>query len=454
MTCAAIQAATGVTIKELQSFNSELDCSKLVPPNTFLCVVTPASAISNIQCLLSYTAMAQDSCSAIESAFDLDDTTFGLLNPSVQCTTLASGDNVCLEAAVNGNSQTTLGGPLDSSTPVAVSHAANCNSFQTVTSPTACLDIATAASISITSLVDWNGGLNCWGLKQNDTLCVGVGSVASTTLGTTLLSSTTTGASLVPSPIAPSPSPIAAFPPPALPAPIATTSAASVIQFIQQAPTSSAAPPPPPAPPAAPATTAPAAPIVQVQQAPATTAAPPLPPATTAAPPPPPPATSAAPPPPPPAPAAPSPPPVVVAAPVATVAAGAGGHPEIPFNSGGSPGSGASYVVSWNWFVGPTTDCDASITAEEFNTGFYAGAQEIPAYCGQTATFSYNGNSVTVKYAWMTTGGTLYHELSPAAFAQLIGSGAKVQPGMTPQQYQVAINDPGRVTATCSGSHC
>ncbi|KAJ3073341.1 hypothetical protein HDU98_001754 [Podochytrium sp. JEL0797] len=386
MTCAAIQAATGLTVDTLQSFNSELDCSKLVPLHTFLCVVAPSTGTDNLKCLLSYTTMAQDSCSAIESAFDLDDTTFGLLNPSVQCTSLASGDNVCLEAAVNGNSQTTLGGPLDSSTPVAVSHAANCNSFQTVASPTACLDIVTAAAISITNLVSWNGGLNCWGLKQNDTLCVGVGSAASATVNTVSL-------------------------PPATSAVTTSSSASSTAAVV-------------------PSTTAPSPP-----------------------------------PPPPPAPVAPSPSPVPVAvqpaAPVATTAASgnsspapAGGHPEIPFNTGASPGNGASYVTSWHWFVGNSFDCDGSITADQYNTGFYAGAENIPGGCGTTGTFTYNGNSVTVKFIWRTTGGSLYHELSAAAFAQLIGSGAQVSPGMSSTDFQIAINDPGRVMATCSGAHC
>ncbi|KAJ3064381.1 hypothetical protein HDU98_012213, partial [Podochytrium sp. JEL0797] len=131
-----------------------------------------------------------------------------------------------------------------------------------------------------------------------------------------------------------------------------------------------------------------------------------------------------------------------------------GSHPDIPFNEGGSPGSGANYVTSWHWFVGNSFDCDGSITAEEYNTGFYAGSENIPAGCGTTGTFTYNGNSVTVKFIWRTTGGSLYHELSAAAFAQLIGSGAQVSPGMSSTDFQIAINDPGRVVATCSGAGC
>ncbi|KAJ3074121.1 hypothetical protein HDU98_012059 [Podochytrium sp. JEL0797] len=143
--------------------------------------------------------------------------------------------------------------------------------------------------------------------------------------------------------------------------------------------------------------------------------------------------------------------------PIATAAPGGelpGGHPDIPFNTGASPGSGAEYVVSWHWFEDFSGDCDASITPLQYNTGFYAGSEHIPRDCGKMGTFHYNGNSVTVQFIWRTTGGSLYHELSPQAFAQLIGSGAQVQEGMVSTDFQIAIDDPGRVVATCSGDYC
>ncbi|KAJ3201466.1 hypothetical protein HDU82_008095, partial [Entophlyctis luteolus] len=86
--------------------------------------------------------------------------------------------------------------------------------------------------------------------------------------------------------------------------------------------------------------------------------------------------------------------------------------------------------------------------------GYYAGAQKrsdgtLP--CGETGTFTYNGNTVTVTYAWQTTGGSDYHELTAAAFAKLIGSTADVSSSSNAEQFQAAINDPGRIEAACSG---
>ncbi|KAJ3073337.1 Presenilin-1 [Podochytrium sp. JEL0797] len=113
--------------------------------------------------------------------------------------------------------------------------------------------------------------------------------------------------------------------------------------------------------------------------------------------------------------------------------------PAIPFNQSPSPGSGFNYVTSWHWFAGNSLDCDGSITADEYNMGFYAGSENIPADCGKTGTFEYKGNSVTVAFAWKTTGGTLYHELSAQAFARLIGSDLVVTPGMPSGVIQNAI---------------
>ncbi|KAJ3288951.1 hypothetical protein HDU79_004442 [Rhizoclosmatium sp. JEL0117] len=128
------------------------------------------------------------------------------------------------------------------------------------------------------------------------------------------------------------------------------------------------------------------------------------------------------------------------------------GHPDIPFNTGPSPGSGGLYVLSWNWFNGGTTDCDASLTADDLNNGLYAGAQNVPELCGKTATFTYKGNSVTIKYAWMTGGGTLYHELSPKAFAVLYGM-PNAAIGSDVSAFKLVIQDPGRLKdVACTGS--
>ncbi|KAF0716408.1 hypothetical protein As57867_002859, partial [Aphanomyces stellatus] len=118
-----------------------------------------------------------------------------------------------------------------------------------------------------------------------------------------------------------------------------------------------------------------------------------------------------------------------------------------PSPSGGS----VSQTISWNWFASSTTDCDGSLSKDTLNTGFYIGSEHVPADCGKTATFTFQGHSVTATVMWRTTGGTSYHELSPNAFAKLLGSGANAANFGSAPEFQAAINDPGHVTAVCAG---
>ncbi|CAK4638419.1 hypothetical protein LEN26_009674 [Aphanomyces euteiches] len=127
-------------------------------------------------------------------------------------------------------------------------------------------------------------------------------------------------------------------------------------------------------------------------------------------------------------------------------------NPSTPSTSKPSQTGGSTKTVSWNWFATSTTDCDASLSADTLNRGFYVGGENIPADCGKTATLTYNGHTVTATYSWRTTGGQQYHELSPQAFARLIGSNANVANFNSPTDFQVAINDPGRVMASCTGT--
>ncbi|RHY43989.1 hypothetical protein DYB38_012434 [Aphanomyces astaci] len=118
-----------------------------------------------------------------------------------------------------------------------------------------------------------------------------------------------------------------------------------------------------------------------------------------------------------------------------------------------SPGTpGVHKKVSWNWFTSSTTDCDASLSKDTLNRGLYIGGENIPADCGKTASFTYDGRTVIATYAWRTTGGQGYNELSPQAFAQLLGSNANAANFNSATDFQAAINDPGHVFSTCSGT--
>ncbi|KAI8828230.1 hypothetical protein BJ741DRAFT_627110, partial [Chytriomyces cf. hyalinus JEL632] len=409
--------------------------------------------------------------------------TEGMLCSSVIAATKSKGEPICVEGTLSSYPDHIVGGPSKNDSFI-VSENAACTRYATVASSTACIDISEKSQISITQLESLNTGLNCWGLKQNQTLCIELGavppassavSISSTTSTSTLsisssssMTSSTTSVSssqstvraassspeqgkesfsplpsseLQPSPypsfasqpspfpglVSPSPSP---EPEPSLSMPLPAQPQPSPSPEAQ--PTSSPAPQasPSPAPQASPSPPQPQpSPSPEPQPVPSPAAQPSPSPAPQPSPQPAP--SPVAQPSPVPQPA-PSPAPIV-----------------IPVQQGKGPGSGGVFDVSWHWFQGNSLDCDGSITAEQYNTGFYAGAQDIPALCGQKATFVYNGNSVTVTYAWMTGGGFAYHELSAQAFAQLIGSNAKASSAMRSEDFQKAINDPGRVNAVC-----
>ncbi|KAI8609531.1 hypothetical protein BC830DRAFT_1150064 [Chytriomyces sp. MP71] len=173
--CEQISAATGLSEDDLLAVNADLNCSTAVPFNAYLCIdaASADTPLVSVQCQLSYALHTNESCQAIRSAFDLSAATFLLINSGQDCTALPT---VCLQATV---ASTVLGGP-SVSTFIAqdVVHTSYCNAFVQVTSPTACMDISMSSPVSITQLNMWNTGLNCWGLKQNDTLCIGVGELS------------------------------------------------------------------------------------------------------------------------------------------------------------------------------------------------------------------------------------------------------------------------------------
>ncbi|RHY48509.1 hypothetical protein DYB30_007236 [Aphanomyces astaci] len=125
-----------------------------------------------------------------------------------------------------------------------------------------------------------------------------------------------------------------------------------------------------------------------------------------------------------------------------------------PTPSSSGPATSVPKTVSWNWFASSTTDCDASLSKDTLNRGFYVGGENIPADCGKTASFTYNGVTVTATYAWRTTGGQGYNELSPQAFAKILGTNVDISKLQSAQAVQAAINDPGRIYAVCTGGKC
>ncbi|KAI8834255.1 hypothetical protein BJ741DRAFT_610470 [Chytriomyces cf. hyalinus JEL632] len=350
--------------------------------------------------------------------------TEGMLCSSVIAAMKSKGEPVCVEGTLSSYPDHIVGGPSKNDSFV-VSENAACIRYATVASSTACIDISEKSQISITQLESLNAGLNCWGLKQNQTLCIELGAVPPASSAVSISSTTSTSTLSTISNSSTSSSTASGS------SSQSTVRAASSSSSPDAQPTSSPAPQASPSPAPQPS---PSPPQPQPSPSPEPQPAP----------------SPAAQPSPSPAPQQPAPSPVAQPSPVPQPAPSPAPI-VIPVQQGKGPGSGGVFDVSWHWFQGNSLDCDGSITAEQYNTGFYAGAQDIPALCGQKATFVYNGNSVTVTYAWMTGGGFAYHELSAQAFAQLIGSNAKASSAMRSEDFQKAINDPGRVNAVCNG---
>ncbi|KAJ3353742.1 hypothetical protein HDU83_006459 [Entophlyctis luteolus] len=172
MSCAQVAAATGVDVVTISALNPKFDCSSdTIPCNAYLCLSDPGTSTSDYTtCTTTYAVSADDSCTAVKSAYGLDDTTFKIMNPSVDCNALSAGMQLCLEATMGS---ATL--ECTANEAMEVIQSSKCSLTERVTSDTACLDFVGSFGVSLTDLHDWNSGLNCCSLSQNDTLCVAVG---------------------------------------------------------------------------------------------------------------------------------------------------------------------------------------------------------------------------------------------------------------------------------------
>ncbi|KAJ3112127.1 hypothetical protein HDU96_004931 [Phlyctochytrium bullatum] len=191
-TCVTIANTAGVSLKHLIDLNPGIKCDSLTESDV-VCTVGPddASAItgsgSKVPCTVEYTTLADDTCDALSTAYNLTLDEVKSLNAGLDCSVkpLPSSQLLCLDGYVG--SGTHVGGAGSATVPKA-SPAAGCSVFYTATANlTDCNPVLKAHSISLSSLVRLNTGLKCWNIKKDDKLCVG------TPLPNTLFGSTTTG---------------------------------------------------------------------------------------------------------------------------------------------------------------------------------------------------------------------------------------------------------------------
>jgi LysM repeat protein len=94
-TCFSVASNFGLTLSQLQSMNPQVDCNALQVGVSFcLGKSTTAPVVPN--CQKTYIIQSGDTCSQIAVRFNLTDLQFTSLNPSLICTNLQVGREICI----------------------------------------------------------------------------------------------------------------------------------------------------------------------------------------------------------------------------------------------------------------------------------------------------------------------------------------------------------------------
>ncbi|KAJ6507026.1 hypothetical protein C8R45DRAFT_860907, partial [Mycena sanguinolenta] len=170
-TCAAIEAATGVSDAQLHALNPAINagCTNLGLGQT-LCLQAGTGGGtgggSSGGCAQTYTVKSGDTCAAIEAATGVSDSQLHALNPAINsgCTNLGLGQTLCLQAGTGGG---TGGGS-----------SGGCAQTYTVKSGDTCAAIEAATGVSDSQLHALNPAINsgCTNLGLGQTLCLQAGS--------------------------------------------------------------------------------------------------------------------------------------------------------------------------------------------------------------------------------------------------------------------------------------
>lgn len=182
--CAVIESEFNVTLAQFISFNPEINsqCTNLglgsaycvassnatstgPPPN-----VAPGTITDG--CTDYHTVVSGDSCSVIETTFNLTLAQFIAMNPEInsQCTNLILGDAYCVHSS---NGTTSTGPP----TNLATGSLANCTTYHTVLSGDNCNAIDAQYSIAEADFLRWNPEVDvaCTQILAGEAYCVGGG---------------------------------------------------------------------------------------------------------------------------------------------------------------------------------------------------------------------------------------------------------------------------------------
>ena len=185
--CAGIETNFGLTNDQFLALNPGVtaQCTNIVSGEAY-CVlsiyaggpvitgppsnVAPGTITTN--CTGYYTVVSGDSCSAIETKYNITDTLFHAMNPELTstCTNLIVGDAYCIGTS---NTTSTSGPPSN----LASGSLANCTTYDTVVSGQSCATIVSTYAITLSDFFRWNPEVNtgCTNILLGSAYCVAGG---------------------------------------------------------------------------------------------------------------------------------------------------------------------------------------------------------------------------------------------------------------------------------------
>ncbi|KAI5116230.1 hypothetical protein M0805_001222 [Coniferiporia weirii] len=192
--CTSIEDEFALTSAQLVALNPGLktDCTNLVlglaycvfsiyaPSNTSSGSGPPGNVAPGTitdGCTAYYTVVANDTCSAIETKFNLTNTEFLTYNPEISssCSNIEAGLAYC----VASNATTSGGGGSSGGAPsnLATGSFSNCTTYHTVVSGDNCPALETTYAIAAADLFRWNPEVNvgCTNIDAGEAYCVGGG---------------------------------------------------------------------------------------------------------------------------------------------------------------------------------------------------------------------------------------------------------------------------------------
>ncbi|KAH9480415.1 LysM domain-containing protein [Psilocybe cubensis] len=182
-TCSVMENNFNITLTQITTWNPEINsqCTNIQLGLAY-CVASSSSPPStgppsNVApgtitdgCTTYYTVVSGDSCSAIESNYDITFTQLITWNPEInsQCTNIQVGLAYC----VASNSPPSSGGPPSNVAPGTIT--TGCTSYYTVVSGDTCSAIESRFGITMTQLTAWNPEINsqCTNIQLGLAYCV------------------------------------------------------------------------------------------------------------------------------------------------------------------------------------------------------------------------------------------------------------------------------------------